>query len=257
MSRESTLRRYSWWYSRLVRLYPKPFRERFGDEMVRTFQDMCGDAESHRLIHVVVRAFIDTACHLLREHVMKALIENRRAVVIMIVMLVVWSLPLVAMKLTDGMNWGIEDFVVFGLLLTGIGVAAEWSLRTFRSTTERLAVGLAITTGAMIILSDLAVGIIGNEGHPANLMFFAVLGLGLAGAFLERFRPRGMARMLWAAAAAQALVPAVAMFVWNLPMTPGLQRTFLFNTVFAASFAVAGLMFRHSARNSTTVRTSA
>ena len=34
-------RRYRRWYAMLPRLYPRPFRERFGEGMAQTFDDLC------------------------------------------------------------------------------------------------------------------------------------------------------------------------------------------------------------------------
>ncbi len=34
-------RRYRTWYAMLLRLYPRPFRQRFGEGMAQTFHDLC------------------------------------------------------------------------------------------------------------------------------------------------------------------------------------------------------------------------
>ncbi len=34
-------RRYGTWYAMPLRLYPRPFRERFGEAMAQTFHDLC------------------------------------------------------------------------------------------------------------------------------------------------------------------------------------------------------------------------
>jgi len=56
-----------------------------------------------------------------------------------------------------------------------------------------------------------AVGIIGNEGNNANLLFYGVLAVGLIGALIARFEPQGMARAMIATAAAQLLVFVIAL----------------------------------------------
>src|SRR5687767_12504628 len=38
---EPLLRRYRNRYAKLLRLYPKPYRERFGEAMEQTFHDLC------------------------------------------------------------------------------------------------------------------------------------------------------------------------------------------------------------------------
>ncbi|HVY69727.1 MAG TPA: hypothetical protein VHH73_07335 [Verrucomicrobiae bacterium] len=41
MAPDPLLSRYRNWYAKLVRLYPKAFRERFGEEMELAFHDLC------------------------------------------------------------------------------------------------------------------------------------------------------------------------------------------------------------------------
>jgi hypothetical protein len=55
-----------------------------------------------------------------------------------------------------------------------------------------------------------AVGIIGTEGNPANLMFAGVLLVALLGAIISRFQPTGMAGSMLAAAFVQVFVGVIA-----------------------------------------------
>src|SRR4026209_2458574 len=41
MASEPFIRRCRNWYAKLLRLYPKPYRERFGEGMEQTFNDLC------------------------------------------------------------------------------------------------------------------------------------------------------------------------------------------------------------------------
>ena len=72
----------------------------------------------------------------------------------------------------------------------------------------------AITQGLATGVPDrginLAVGVIGSEENPANLMFGGVLAVGIVGAVVARFRPRGMARALVSTAVAQTTVGVIA-----------------------------------------------
>lgn len=119
-------------------------------------------------------------------------------------------LPLVAMQFTDEVNWSGADFVVFGALLACVGGAFELAARTTRSTAYRAAVGVALLTAFILVWANGAVGIIGAEDNPANLMFGGVLAVGFVGSAVARFRPRGMARVLVATALAQTLVAVIA-----------------------------------------------
>ena len=70
----------------------------------------------------------------------------------------------------------------------------ELGARMSRNTAYRAAVGLATVAGFLLVWINLAVGIIGDEGNPANLMFGGVLVVGVIGALVARFRAPGMAR---------------------------------------------------------------
>ena len=49
-------RRYRTWYAMLLRLYPRPFRERFGEGMAQTFHDLCRERRRRQSGTVRVRA---------------------------------------------------------------------------------------------------------------------------------------------------------------------------------------------------------
>ena len=91
-------------------------------------------------------------------------------------------LPLVAMQFTDEVNWTAADFVVFGAMLACAGGAFELAARMTRNTAYRAAVGVALAAAFLLVWTNGAVGIIGSEDNPANLMFGGVLAVGLVGA---------------------------------------------------------------------------
>jgi hypothetical protein len=86
----------------------------------------------------------------------------------------------------------------------------ELATRMSRSVFYRLGFGLALMTGFVLVWMNLAVGIIGSEDNPANLMYAGVLAIGAAGAVLARLKPQGMAIALVVMAVAQGLVSATA-----------------------------------------------
>src|SRR5687767_3728133 len=95
--------------------------------------------------------------------------------------------------------------VVLGVPGAGIAVGPMT-----QGTAYRYAVGVALAAACILVWLSLGVGIIGKDGDPANLMYFAVLAVGIIGALIARLRPHGMARALFAMALAQALVAAIA-----------------------------------------------
>jgi hypothetical protein len=70
----------------------------------------------------------------------------------------------------------------------------------------RAGVGVSVGAAFVLVLINLAVGIIGSEGNPANLFFGGVPAVGILGALIVRFRAHGMACALAATALAQAMV---------------------------------------------------
>lgn len=112
----------------------------------------------------------------------------------------------------------------------------------------RSAIGVALVAAIRLVWLSLGVGIIGKDGDPANLMYFAVLVVGIIGALIARLQPLGMARALFAMALAQALVAAVALIArLGLPWS-GPAEILLLNAFFIALFAGSAWLFRRAAR---------
>jgi len=119
--------------------------------------------------------------------------------------------PLIAMQFTEEVDWDVADFAIFGALLLGSGVTYELAARKTGNIAYKIAVGIAILAAFLLFWINGAVGIIGNEDNDANLMYHGVVLIGLIGAFVARFEPRGMARAMFATAIAQALVAVIAL----------------------------------------------
>lgn len=109
------------------------------------------------------------------------------------------------------MDWDLTDFAVAGALLLGVGVSYALATRATKNTAYRVAVGIALAAALILIWINGAVGIIGDENNDANMMYFGVLAVGLTGAIIARFQPRGMVHALYATATAQVLVAVIAL----------------------------------------------
>ena len=157
-------------------------------------------------------------------------------------------LPLFAMQVTNEVAWDLADFVFAGVLIVGVGVAYELTVRMTGNTPYRAAVAVALAAAFILIWINLAVGIIGTEDNPANLMYGGVLVVGIIGAVIARFRPDGMARALFAAALAQAVVAAIALIAgMQSPVSPAIEILGL-NGFFAALWLGSAWLFRTAAR---------
>jgi hypothetical protein len=70
MASEPLIRRYRDWYAKLLRLYPKPYRERFGEAMEQTFNDLCRERvkTKRRLFSFALWTFFETSAGIIREN---------------------------------------------------------------------------------------------------------------------------------------------------------------------------------------------
>ena len=105
--------------------------------------------------------------------------------------MVLLLLPLVAMQVSDEVKWGPFDFALAGALLFGTALAFELAVRQVGQS--RLPAGvraLALAAAFLLIWINLAVGIIGDEGEPANLLYVGVLAVGIGGATPGALRGR-------------------------------------------------------------------
>jgi hypothetical protein len=103
-------------------------------------------------------------------------------------------LPLLAMQVTDEVDWDTADFAIFGAMLVGAGGTYELAARITGNTPYRAAVGVAIAAAFILVWMNLAVGIIGTEDNPANLMYGGVLAVGIVGAIIASSRMEWPAR---------------------------------------------------------------
>ena len=162
------------------------------------------------------------------------------------------SIPLIAMQFTDEVNWEFSDFLIMGSILLAIGLSYELIARRSEKTVYRAAFGVGLLGAFLLFWVNGAVGIIGNEGQSANLLYGAVFVVGLTGALLSRFKAAGMARTLFAAATTQMLVPVIALLLWPPPETlwsPGVLGVFFLSSFFAILFVISALLFRKAANS--------
>jgi len=150
-----------------------------------------------------------------------------------------WMIP-VAAKLMINIPWTTFDFVAWGVMLLVAAGVCEIGLRLSGDLAYRAGMVVAVGTSFLIVWSNLAVGIIGNEDNPLNQIFFGVIAIGIIGSFLARFRPRGMALAMAATAAAQFGTAFVA-------LADG-QIVFGIVGVFSLGWLLAAWLFREAAR---------
>ena len=180
------------------------------------------------------------------------IIQNKRRVIIVLIPAILLLIPLVAMEFTDEVNWDLFDFVIMGTVLLAIGVLYERGIRKSKKTVYRIALGTALVGAFLLFWVNGAVGIIGNEGQNANLLYGAVLIVGSVGAIIVRFNPKGMSNTLFVMASIQMLVPVMALVIWppsSISWSPSVVGVFLFSGFFALLFLLSAALFKQATTN--------
>ena len=152
------------------------------------------------------------------------------------------ALPAIAMQFSDEVDWTTGDFVVAGGLLLLTGLAAEGGLRLARSWSHLAGFAIATFTALFTVWSNLAVGIIGDEGEPVNLGFFVLLAAALVAGAAFGFRARAMALIAGTLAAGQVVLGFVAMATM-----PGHAVEWGVLAMFALMWLAAAIAFNHHA----------
>ncbi|MBD1864938.1 MULTISPECIES: hypothetical protein [Trichocoleus] len=250
---ERLIRRYRNWYAKPLRLYSKPYYERFGEGMKQAFTDLLRERaeEGRGLFGYALWLFIETSAGIIRENITSIVRQNKNIIYLALGTAFILLMPLIAMLFTNQVVWDLTDFIVAGTLIFGTGLAYELVARKGGTMAYRVAVGIALAAAFLLVWMNLAVGIIGSEDNPINLMYFGVVTIGILGATIARLRPRGMARTLFATALAQALVPAIALMIKKPQVTSveasmGVLGVLGLNAFFVMMFIGSALLFRRS-----------
>ena len=160
--------RYRRLYAKLLRLYPKSYRERFGEGMEQTFNDLCRERgkAGKGLFGLVLWVFAETSARVIKENLAFIAMQNitRRLSAWAIIVGIILMIPLVAMQFTDEVAWTLLDFVTAGSLLFGSALVYELATRNMITTKYRVAVGVAVMAALLYLWAELAVGIFTNWG---------------------------------------------------------------------------------------------
>lgn len=245
MASEPSIRRYRSCYAKLLRLYPKHYRAHFGEGMEQTFNDLCRERlkTGEGLFSFAFRMFCETAVGILKANattVMQKKIIVRPAIGAGLIVLIPLALTLLG-------KWGWHDprgYVLCFVLLFATGLTYELVARKMANKAYRFAVGLAVVAGFVFTWMNMVRTT--ESENPANWLNYSVLVIGACGAAIVRFEPRGMARVLFATALLQLLIPGLVYFFTRDHPGPNVQSVIVFNVFFATLFVASALLFRHA-----------
>lgn len=130
------------------------------------------------------------------------------------------ALPFVAMQVTREVQWTALDFVVFGVMLLVAGGAFDLLTRLAGGWPYRIGAAIGVFAGFLLIWVNLAVGIIGSEDNPSNLLYAVVIAVAVGGAIVSRGHACGMVRSFVLAAAVQLAIGVVAVAMGWGPGSP-------------------------------------
>ncbi|HEY8592125.1 MAG TPA: hypothetical protein VIL42_04575 [Sphingomicrobium sp.] len=162
---------------------------------------------------------------------------------------VLLSLPFFAMQFTDsGVDWSVGDFIFAGVMFAIIGGLLELGVRISKNWTYRIALALALLGSLLTIWVNLAVGIVGSEDNPNNMLFFIAVLMGVGGAIGAKLRADGMAR----ASLTTAAVMVIAFLIAELgprdePMVRPVVEA-VGTSIFVMLFLGSAWLFRRAAR---------
>jgi hypothetical protein len=239
-------------YRSLLRAYPRELRDEYGDEMALCFRDLCREELEYRGGPGLAALWVRTLPELLYTA-----LKERRPMLARNTYRSVWGVALATallllIPLLANWPWTPSDFVFAGALIFGTGLTFVLVASKAGETAYRAAVGVALAAAFLLVWINIAVGIIGEPDEFANVMYIGVLAVGIAGAFVARFRSQEMARALLATAFAQALVAVITLFFGlGSGSPPGVLGILILNGFFVSLFAGSALLFRYAGREQT------
>ncbi len=171
--------------------------------------------------------------------------------------LVLWGIPTallvtpaVAMQFTAEVQWSPFDFIFASVLLYGSAGTIDLAIRKGGSMAYRLGAGLAVLVSFLLIWVNGAVGVIGDEDNPANLMFIAIIAIAASGAVAARFEARGMARAMTIAFVLNAAIAAaVPIYGWGADEHPAMPGLVALIAVFSMMWGLSAALFAKAARD--------
>lgn len=148
--------------------------------------------------------------------------------------------PLVAMQFTREVQWDGTDFIFAAVIFGVIGALVELTVLLTCCSISRVGGFAAILAGFLVFWSNLAVGMIGNEGNAVNLLFGLVLLIAILGAWFSSLHRNILPAAMLAAGTTQCAIGLLA-GIWGSDFRGGIL-TILLSTLWWISsllFAIA------------------
>jgi len=236
-------RRYRSWYAMLLRLYPRPFRERFAEGMAQTFHDLCREHRDARrgLFGFTLWIFFETSVGIVRENTTHMSQLGKTMLRVALGALAVWMVPLVASQFVGDWHWGVGGFAFVYVLFFLTGMVIALVARKMGVWSYKAGVGVAVVAGFVLAWSTWVQA--ADLENPANFWYDIVLVVGSAGALLSRLKAPGLAWTLFAMAVTYAMI---ALILPSGAPPDMARRMAIGHGVYVVLFTASGLLFRHA-----------
>lgn len=163
---------------------------------------------------------------------------------------VLLAIPFTGMQFSNEINWSVSDFIISGIMIFSTGLAYVLFTRKHADLIYKAACALSLFSSLLMVWSNLAVGLIGHESTPINLLYFGVLGLGIIGTFIAGFKPYAMARVLFIMATGVVGITVIAL-MFDMQELPGSSFTEVIgvNAFFITLFMISAGLFQFADRS--------
>lgn len=166
-----------------------------------------------------------------------------RILCIVLIAAVFLLIPLIGMQFTSEVVWTMGDFVFAGVLIIGVGLAYEFVASREQKLIYKVAVALSLLGALLLVWGNAAVGFIGSEDHPANMLYLCILIIGFLGGIITDLHPRGMAYVLTLVALVQVTIGITAHLM-------GYPAALILDALFATWWLASALLFLKADRAS-------
>ena len=155
---------------------------------------------------------------------------------------------LLLLPLVTGAPWEASDYILVAVIFGTVGGIIELTVRKSASVAYRAGVVVALAASVFHIWFTGAVGIIGNESNPGNVLYLGVVVIAILGSIATLGRARGLMWVMAVVAVAELLVPPIAYAGVADPVDAVLRReVFVLGGFFTAMWLLAAWLFRQSA----------